>query len=156
MFFKKISGLLFMIFLSFAGCGQNNDYMEYDENYWKKKLSPEQYRVLRLKGTEPPFTGKYYKHFEKGTYVCAACGNLLFTSDAKFDSPCGWPSFDQFIHGSIETSIDFDLGYPRTEVHCSRCKGHLGHVFDDGPTETGLRYCINSVSIEFIPEKSTE
>ncbi|RDI05442.1 peptide-methionine (R)-S-oxide reductase MsrB [Flavobacterium sp. AG291] len=121
---------------------------------WKKVLTEEQYQVLRQKATERPFTGEYYKHFEKGVYVCAACGNPLFKSDAKFDSSCGWPSFDQAIKGSVIYKEDKSLGMTRTEVMCANCGGHLGHVFDDGPEETtGNRFCTNSVSIKFIPAK---
>ena len=120
------------------------------EEEWKKTLAPEQYRVLREKGTELPFTGKYDKHFMKGKYVCAACGNELFVSDAKFDSGCGWPSF--YAPASKEKITEQeDNGHfmRRTEVLCSKCGGHLGHVFDDGPKPTGLRYCINSASLDF-------
>ncbi|MGX7666795.1 peptide-methionine (R)-S-oxide reductase MsrB [Flavobacterium pedocola] len=121
---------------------------------WKAKLTPEQYEVLREKGTERPYTGEYWKHFEKGTYVCAACENPLFTSDTKFDSECGWPSFDQAIKGSVNYHDDSSLGMERIEVTCAKCGGHLGHVFDDGPVETtGKRFCTNSVSIKFIPAK---
>ena len=121
---------------------------------WKEKLTPEQYEVLREKGTERPFTGEYWKHFEKGMYVCAACQNPLFTSDAKFDSDCGWPSFDQAIKGSVKYTNDNSLGMERIEVTCAKCDGHLGHVFDDGPVKTtGKRFCTNSVSIKFIPKK---
>jgi len=121
---------------------------------WKEKLTPEQYEVLREKGTERPFSGEYWKHFEKGMYVCAACGNPLFTSDAKFDSDCGWPSFDQAIKGSVKYTNDNSLGMERIEVTCAKCDGHLGHVFDDGPAKTtGKRFCTNSVSIKFIPKK---
>lgn len=119
---------------------------------WKETLTSEQYDVLRQKATETPYTGEYDDFFEKGTYVCAACGNPLFTSDAKFNSHCGWPSFDQAIKGSVIYEHDNSLGMNRTEVMCARCGGHLGHVFDDGPTETtGERFCTNSVSIKFIP-----
>lgn len=121
---------------------------------WKQVLTQEQYDVLRNKATERPFTGEYYKHFEKGVYVCAACGNPLFTSDAKFDSSCGWPSFDQAIEKSVIYKEDGSLGMSRTEVMCANCGGHLGHVFDDGPTETtGNRFCTNSVAIKFMPAK---
>lgn len=119
------------------------------EDDWKSKLSAEQYRVLRLKGTEPAFTGKYYKHNEKGEYACAGCGQVLFLSDVKYDSGSGWPSFYDAIEGSITTSVDYHLGYARTEICCSKCGGHLGHVFEDGPKPTGLRYCVNSVSLNF-------
>lgn len=124
------------------------------DDEWKKVLTEEQYHVLREKGTERPFTGEYYKHFEKGVYVCAACGNPLFTSDTKFDSPCGWPSFDKAIEKSVVFKEDRSVGMLRTEVMCANCGGHLGHVFDDGPEETtGNRFCTNSVSIKFIPAK---
>ena len=117
---------------------------------WKKELSTEQYRVLREKGTEPPFSGKFYLNNEKGIYVCGACGNELFTSDMKFDSGCGWPSFDKEIEGGkIITIKDTSQGMIRKEIVCARCGSHLGHLFDDGPTETGLRYCVNSVSLDF-------
>ena len=123
------------------------------DSEWKKVLTQEQYDVLRQKATERPFTGEYYKHFEKGVYVCAACGNPLFTSDAKFDSSCGWPSFDQAIKGSVVYKEDSTLGMKRVEVMCANCGGHLGHVFDDGPEETtGKRFCTNSVSVKFVPK----
>ena len=124
------------------------------DDEWKKVLTEEQYYVLREKGTERPFTGEYYKHFEKGVYVCAACGNPVFSSDTKFDSPCGWPSFDKAIEKSVIFKEDRSIGMLRTEVMCANCGGHLGHVFDDGPEETtGNRFCTNSVSIKFIPAK---
>jgi len=117
---------------------------------WKKELSPEQYHVMREKGTERPFTGKYYLNTEKGLYICAACGNELFTSDMKFDSGCGWPSFDREIEGGkVLTKKDTSHGMIRTEILCGRCGSHLGHLFDDGPTETGARYCVNSLSLDF-------
>ena len=125
------------------------------EGDWKKKLSDEQYYVLREKGTERPFTGKFYLHKDKGVYTCAACGNELFTSDMKFDSHCGWPSFDREIKGGkIRTEVDSSHGMIRTEIMCAKCGGHLGHLFNDGPTETGIRYCVNSLSLEFAPEKN--
>jgi methionine-R-sulfoxide reductase len=124
------------------------------EGEWKKKLSDEQYYVLREKGTERPFTGKFYLHKDKGVYTCAACGNELFTSDMKFDSHCGWPSFDREIKGGkIRTEVDSSHGMIRSEIMCAKCGGHLGHLFNDGPTETGIRYCVNSLSLEFAPEK---
>lgn len=127
------------------------------EEEWKKILSPEQYDVLRLKGTESPFTGKYNIHSEKGKYTCGACGYELFSSDMKFDSHCGWPSFDKEIgDGSrIKKIKDISHGMVRTEIVCARCGGHLGHIFDDGPTETGVRYCVNSLSIDFTPADTT-
>lgn len=124
--------------------------MNLTEEEWKKRLTPEEFYVLRQKGTERPFTGKFYKLFEEGIYVCKGCGNELFDSESKFDSHCGWPSYDRTLSpGSIVEKPDYSYGMIRTEVLCSRCGGHLGHVFDDGPTSTGLRYCINSVAIDF-------
>ena len=119
--------------------------------------TPEQYRVLREKGTERPYSGEYEKNFAPGTYVCAACGNVLFYSDHKFDAGCGWPSFyREAAKGHIIEQTDLSLGMRRTEIMCAKCGGHLGHVFDDGPKETGLRYCVNSVSIKFIPKDSVK
>ncbi|WMW78867.1 peptide-methionine (R)-S-oxide reductase MsrB [Flavobacterium sp. 20NA77.7] len=121
---------------------------------WKAQLSEEAYAVLREKATERPFTGTYDKHFEKGMYVCAGCENPLFSSDTKFDSHCGWPSFDAALKGSVIYEKDNSYGMQRVEVMCAKCGGHLGHVFDDGPEETtGMRFCTNSVSIKFIPKK---
>lgn len=123
---------------------------------WKQSLTAEQYRVLREKGTERAFSGKYWDTKTPGVYKCAACGAVLFSSDSKFDSECGWPSFDSMLAaGSIEEHVDSTFGMKRTEVTCARCGGHLGHVFDDGPTATGMRYCINSASIE-LEEKKPE
>jgi len=123
---------------------------KYVEKDWKEVLTAEQYRILRKKGTEPPFTGKYLKNKEEGTYVCAACGNPLFSSKTKFDSGSGWPSFWEAIENeNIELKIDSSFGMNRIEVLCSKCGGHLGHVFDDGPKPTGKRYCINSASLDF-------
>jgi methionine-R-sulfoxide reductase len=128
----------------------NSDAAGKSEAEWKKILSPEQYHILREKGTEYPGTGKYYLHKEKGVYVCAGCGSELFTSDMKFDSHCGWPSFDREIAGGkIKTKLDTNHGMIRTEIMCANCGGHLGHIFDDGPTETGQRYCVNSLSLDF-------
>ncbi|HYG03919.1 MAG TPA: peptide-methionine (R)-S-oxide reductase MsrB [Chryseosolibacter sp.] len=120
------------------------------EEEWKKILTPEQYYVLREKGTDRPFSGKLTMNKEKGMYYCAACGNELFSSDMKFESHCGWPSFDKEIAGGkIVTEVDKTHGMIRTEIMCARCGSHLGHLFDDGPTETGMRYCVNSTSLEF-------
>jgi len=131
--------------------------VEKTEEEWKKELTPEQYNVLREKGTEAPYTGKFYLHKDKGVYVCAACGNELFTSDMKFDSHCGWPSFDREIEGGkIKTIRDTTHGMIRTEIVCGRCGSHLGHIFDDGPTETGMRYCVNSVSLDFKDSSATK
>jgi peptide-methionine (R)-S-oxide reductase len=127
------------------------------DDEWKKSLSPEQYHVLREKGTERPFTGKYYKTNDKGVYSCAACNAELFTSDMKFDSDCGWPSFDRAIEGGkIKYTTDKAFGMVRTEILCANCGSHLGHVFDDGPTLTGKRYCVNSVSLTFYKEDNVK
>lgn len=123
------------------------------EEEWRKELTPQQYHVLREKGTERPFTGEYEGVMTPGVYKCAACGEELFLSDSKFDSGCGWPSFYQPVSESkIDEHEDSTLGMRRVEVTCSRCGGHLGHVFPDGPRPTGLRYCINSASLKLDPK----
>lgn len=119
------------------------------DSEWLEKLGPERFRILRQKGTEYPGSGEYDKNFKKGTYSCAGCGNKLFTSESKFDAHCGWPSFDKEINDKLVYDVDYKLGYPRTEIKCKKCGGHLGHVFNDGPRPTGLRYCINSASLDF-------
>src|SRR6056297_3598519 len=123
--------------------------IEHSEAEWRDKLSEEQYRVLRQKGTEAPHSGKYNLHFQNGEYHCAACNAKLFESNQKFESNCGWPSFDDAIEGSIEYVQDRSHGMVRTEILCANCGSHLGHVFDDGPSDTGQRFCVNSASIEF-------
>jgi methionine-R-sulfoxide reductase len=124
------------------------------EEEWKAILTPEQFHVLREKGTDAPFTGKLTFNKDKGKYSCAACGNELFTSDMKFESHCGWPSFDKEIEGGkIKTHTDTSFGMVRTEIICARCGSHLGHLFDDGPTSTGMRYCVNSTSLQFKKEQ---
>ncbi len=121
------------------------------EAEWKVQLSPQEYYVLRQKGTDRPGDGGYTKHFEKGTYHCRACDLQLFESGSKYESHCGWPSFDDAIDGTIIFTPDYTHGMIRTEITCARCDGHLGHIFDDGPRETtGKRYCVNTSSIKFV------
>ncbi|MCS6795242.1 MAG: peptide-methionine (R)-S-oxide reductase MsrB [Raineya sp.] len=157
---RNILVVLLFWLLILQACGQNkenqtakkmgkNFEVKKTEQEWQHCLSPEQYRVLRLKGTERAFTGKFYKHNEKGIYICAGCGNELFKSETKFDSGTGWPSYYDAIPGAVVLETDYSYGMIRTEVLCAKCGGHLGHVFDDGPQPTGLRYCINSVSLDF-------
>lgn len=135
---------------------RSHDYQS--EDYWREKLTPEQYHVVREKGTEAPFSGVYLDNHESGMYHCAACGHELFTSESKFDSGSGWPSFtDPVTAQNVTLSPDESLGMRRTEVACGHCGSHLGHVFDDGPTEQGgLRYCINSLSLQFTPQEKPD
>jgi peptide methionine sulfoxide reductase msrA/msrB len=159
--------MLNMLFL-FSACAQgpkktnaavlkNDSMMNKTEDYWKSKLTEEQYYILREKGTERPYTGELLLNKDSGIYKCSACGNPLFSSDGKFDSHCGWPSFDREVKGGkIKTQTDYSMGMERTEIMCGRCGGHLGHLFNDGPTNTGLRYCVNSVSLEFVPKNEME
>ena len=127
----------------------SNTKINKSEANLKEELSDEQYRILRKKGTEMPHSGTYNLHFENGTYCCAGCNEPLFESDKKFDAHCGWPSFDASIKGKVDYISDKTIGMIRTEIVCNSCGGHLGHVFNDGPTETGARYCVNSVSLKF-------
>ena len=158
---KNIIGLLFFsIMLSCNSIAQEKskekkEYkVEKSNTEWKKLLSPMEYYVLREAGTERAFTSPLNKNYKKGTYVCAACKTPLYTSEHKFDSGTGWPSFDRAIEGSVELDVDYKLGYARTELKCNTCGGHLGHSFNDGPQKTtGKRHCINGVALEFIAKK---
>ncbi len=138
-----------------AACGTAAEAKAYplqlSDAEWRKRLTAEQYYVLRRKGTETPFTSPLNKEHRKGTFICAADGLPLFASATKYDSGTGWPSFWKPLPGAVATATDFEVGYPRTEVHCSRCGGHLGHVFDDGPRPTGKRYCMNGDAMLFRP-----
>jgi len=126
-----------------------------DDATWKKKLTSEQYHILREKGTEAPFSGKLLNNKGRGMYTCAGCGTELFSSDAKFDSGTGWPSFDEPANlETVELKVDQSHGMTRTEVICKKCGGHLGHVFNDGPTKTGQRFCINSCALDFKDKNS--
>ncbi|MEK9614632.1 MAG: peptide-methionine (R)-S-oxide reductase MsrB [Flavobacteriaceae bacterium] len=132
----------------------NKEYpIQKTESEWREILDDESYRILREKGTEYPHTGKYNDHYDPGTYHCKACDAPLYHSKSKFESGCGWPSYDESIPGAIEYIRDTSHGMIRTEIVCAQCGGHQGHVFNDGPTATGVRYCVNAASIDFNPDK---
>ena len=158
---KKIALLSFVILLfNCKGNAQETKKEEKvykvtkTEEQWRQVLSEKEFYVLRKAGTERPFSSELNKEYRAGTYVCAACETPLFKSEHKFDSGTGWPSFDREIKGNVDYSVDYNLGSARTEEHCATCGGHLGHVFNDGPSETtGKRHCINGVALNFIPEK---
>jgi len=132
---------------------ENQYEVQKNEQEWKEVLSPEAFKVLRKHGTERAGTSPLDKVYDPGTYVCAGCGQPLFDAETKFNSGTGWPSFYQPLEDAIDTTVDRSLFMSRTEVHCNRCGGHLGHVFGDGPKPTGQRYCMNGVSLKFVPEK---
>ena len=165
---KNILIIIMLTLFFFNSCAQNkekkmkiekntNDVVQLTNEQWKEKLSKEQYYILREKGTERPFTGEFLFTKDKGVYKCAGCGNELFTDEMKFDSHCGWPSFDREIAGGkIKQTEDNSHGMRRIEITCAKCDGHLGHIFDDGPTATGKRYCVNSLSLQFEPKNKKE
>ncbi len=161
--YNKIHLFSVMIFsLSVLNCQTNTKFEKPKITYkvsktdkeWREELSPEEYDILRNKGTERPHTGIYNMHFKEGIYSCRGCGQALFKSNNKFMSDCGWPSFESSLPGAITYKKDTSLGMVRTEIICSNCGGHQGHVFNDGPTSTGMRYCVNSASINFINNKN--
>lgn len=159
-----MKNLILIILLGYIfGCKTNaqNKKMENSKGYkvektneeWRKKLTPLQFHILREAGTERPGTSEFNNFYEKGTYVCAACETPLYKSDRKFDAHCGWPSFDKAIEKNIELDVDYKVGYARTELKCNNCGSHLGHRFEDGPTETtGQRHCLNGAALKFVSE----
>ena len=160
---KLKTKLIFFITIFLISCDGVSQQKKYKENKvyeiqktdqeWKEELPKMSYMVLRKAATEYPFTGKYNNHKAKGTYTCAGCNTPLYQSDNKYDSKCGWPSFDRAVESNIEYDVDYKIGYPRTELKCNKCGGHLGHVFNDGPRNTtGMRHCINGAALKFIPK----
>ena len=156
---KQVLFLISLVLISCKGISQEKKSKD-DKSYlvekidqeWKEKLPKISYMVLRKAATEYPFTGKYNNNKVKGVYSCAGCNTLLYKSENKYDSKCGWPSFDRAVESNIEYDLDYKLGYVRTEIKCNKCGGHLGHVFNDGPKETtGKRHCINSAALNFSP-----
>ncbi len=158
---NRVIFLVTLLLISCNGVSQEKKYRE-DKIYavektdqeWKEELPKMSYMVLRKAATEYPFTGKYNNHKAKGIYTCAGCNTRLYKSENKYDSKCGWPSFDRAVESNIEYDVDYKLGYARTELKCNKCGGHLGHVFNDGPKETtGKRHCINSAALNFSPNE---